>query len=158
MKTIQVFGPQDHRTPEQVRLEKQVLEYTTLVIDPQDNIGLLGYQPRLRKIRQAWQDQDLSFKDLTVVLTSLAKELDGESEPFKDKDHFARYAWGDLLKKYHDRQEEPKPALSQAEQAAIIQSVMGDKKKKKRSSAPKQPKKVEIDVNALPAHLRKFAK
>lgn len=140
-----------NKTPEQVRLEKQVMEYVTLVIDPENNIDLLGHQPRLHNIRKAWQDKQINIQELGIVLTALAKDLDGEAETFKSIKEFKHLYWSDLPKK---RQE--KRHLTTAEQTSLISNILKDKTKTAKR-APSKPKKIEVDLDALPAHLRKFA-
>lgn len=137
------------KSPEQVRLEKQLAEYTNAVVSKEDTIGLMGYQPTLRKIRKAWHNQELSESDLKIVLTRLAQDLDGQSETFKSAKHFYHEAFrGTKAQKLNPS------VLSALEQAALVRDILPSKKK---SAAPRKKKVIKqepINKNALPTHLR----
>ena len=143
-----------NKSVEQVKLEKQILEYTALVLAPEDNIGLLGHQPKLRKIRQAFKSGSISESDLDIVLTNLASTLEGKSESFTSLDQFVRSKF-DAPKAKVER-----PIPTQAEQLAIIKGVLGEKKTSytgpRRKSAVKKEDKVDYSV--LPASLRHLVK
>ena len=144
---------QQEKTPEQVKLEKTIEEYIKMVTDRADNIGLMGHQPRLRKIRESYHNGELSNSDLILVLTALAQELGGEAEPYKSVQDFANHAFKDM----NWEKPAPKPQLTAAEQAAAIKDILGDKKKSKpRKKA--EPKPIVINKAALPEHLRHLAK
>lgn len=143
------------KTPEQVKLEKTVLEYTELVTNPINNIGLIGHQPRLQKIRKAWHSKKLTHQELGLVLTSLAQTLNGEQEAFKSKEKFREYLGTRHKVAIID---ELPPSLTESEQITKIQDILGDKPKKRKKFAPKQPKKVEININHLPESLRHIAR
>ena len=145
------------KSVEQVKLEKQILEYTALVLAPEDNIGLLGNQPKLRKIREAYKAGSLSEQDLDLVLTNLAATLEGQSESFSSLDQFVKTAFPNVNK---PRVKVEKPVLSQAEQLAVIKGVLGEKKTTKYTGPRKKKVKKEdkIDMSCLPASLRHLVK
>ena len=137
------------KSPEQVRLEKQLAEYTDAVVSKEDNIGLMGHQPTLRKIRKAWHNQELTESDLKLVLTKLARDLNGGDEPFKSAKHFYHEAFRGMK-----RQKLNPSVLSALEQAALVKDILPSKKKPSGPRKKKAIKQESINVNALPAHLR----
>lgn len=139
-------------SPEQVRQKKQVMEYTELVTNPTNHIGLIGNQPTLTRIRTAFHNKEITSQELTLVLTKLAQDLDGQDEPFKDHKAVYKYMFGNTKPKA----KLTPTVLSAAEQAAIIQGIMPEKKKSysgpRKKAAPKPEDK--INKSALPAHLQ----
>ena len=141
-----------NKTPEQVRLEKQVAEYTDAVVRKEDIIGLMGHQPTLKNIREAWHNEELSELELKFVLTKLAQKLNGEPEPFKSAKHFYREIFKNI------KAQELNPiALSAIEQAALIKDILPQKKKYSSPRKKKVIKQEPINKSVLPAHLRHLA-
>jgi hypothetical protein len=136
-------------SPEEVRLIKQIEEYTKLVTDPTDLIGLCGNQPTLTKIRSAYQNKEITSEELTLVLTKLAQDLAGQEEPFDEAKEVYRYMFPQDLKP-----ELNSIVLSAAEQVIAIKGILP---KKKSYSGPRKKKEkpvISINKTVLPAHLQ----
>jgi len=137
------------KTPEQVKLEIQIKEYVDLITRAEDIIKLTGHQPTLHKIRKAYKSKHISKKDVTLVCTRLAEDLQGEEEPFKSHKDVYKHMY-------------PKPKakltpaiLTAVEQASKVGSILGSKKKKATKKAKPATKTIQpINKSALPASLR----
>lgn len=139
-------------TPEQVKQIKTINELRAAVKSDHDHIGLMGNQPSLRKIRTAYQADEISDTELELVLTALYNTTGGEPEPFKDAKDFYNEVFAGTLptkKKFT-------PTLSVAEQAAAIKDIMPQKKKYSGPRRKAKKKEVKIDVSVLPPELRKY--
>jgi hypothetical protein len=132
----------------------QVDEYLKAILQPQDIIGLMGHQPSLRKIREAWHAGELTEEDLMIAVDYLATTLKGHPESFKDINEFVKLYWSDLVELAHNKE---RPKLSTDEQRDLIKRVLGDKKKRTVSKPKPQPKAEPIDSSKLPPHLRHLA-
>ena len=143
----------ENLTPEQVREIKTVSDYRAAVKSERDYIGLMGYQPTLRRIRESYHNGQVTEQELEVLLVALYKKTDGEAEPFKSAKHFYHEMFAGKKK----TQQPEKPKLSAAEQAELIKDIMPKKKKtKKHDAKPKPKKQVNIDPSLLPEELRGF--
>ena len=144
------------KTPEEVKIEKVTEEYIKLCKDKQDNIGLYGYQPRLRNIRKSYRSADITELELKLVCQALATELQGERESFKSIKDFANYAFPGLQKYIAEKKRtvQPVTVLSAAEQAAIIKQTLGKSEKKPTKKKQSSPQPAQINKANLPACLR----
>lgn len=143
-------------TPEEAKHLRIIREYTELVTSSANHLGLCGYQPKLTKVREAYQAGQVSDSDLQLVLNNLAIDLQGEAESFRDKKHAWSYMFGDTK-----LTTKPSPiVLSIAEQAIAIKDILGDDLKKKYTGPRRKAvKKTEaINVSALPEALRHLVK
>lgn len=141
-----------NKSPEQVRLEKQITEYINVVVKKENTIDLMGYQPTLKKIRKAWHNQELNEAELRLVLTKLAQDLGGEAETFKSAKHFYHEAFNGIKAPKLN----PK-TLSAIEQTSLIKDILPQKKKYTGPRQKKVIKEQPINKSALPAHLRHLA-
>ena len=128
-------------------MKKVIQEYKEAVTSPTNYIGLMGYQPTLSNIRDAYQSSSITEEELDQVLVALYQKTQGEPEPFKSKKHMMRTVFGDA-----SLSKDQTESLTQQDQLAAIQSIMGEQKK----STPRIKKEVKpsINVDALPANLR----
>lgn len=125
-------------------------ELLEAVKSPTNIIGLMGHQPSLKKVRQAYDNNEINEQELAEVLQELAETIK-DQESFKSKEDLFRHMFPNPTKSIT----KTIPNLTQEEQLAYIKSTMPEKKKysgPRKKAAPK--KVVTIDVSLLPPELR----